>query len=46
MNGIDTARMTYEEALVEMNRKTESDYLNKYANKFINGHFREMNRES
>jgi hypothetical protein len=39
MTDIDTARMTYEEALVEMNQKQERDFLNRAANRVIMGHF-------
>lgn len=46
MTGIDTARLTYEEALVEMNHKTERDFLNRAQSRFVAGHFRDQNRES
>lgn len=45
MTGIDTARLTYEEALVEMNKKMERDFINRAANATVRAHFSE-NRES
>lgn len=41
MTGIDTARMTFEEALVEMNKKMERDYINRAMGKTIQAHFRD-----
>lgn len=40
MTGIDTARLTYEEALIEMNHKQERDFINRAADKVISSHFR------
>jgi hypothetical protein len=46
MRDIDTARLTYEEALAEMNKKQESDFLNRAAGRFVMSHFRDTTRES
>lgn len=40
MEGIETYRLTYEEALTEMNRKTQTDYINRVGNRFVSQHFR------
>lgn len=45
MTGIDTARMTYEEALVEMNHKMERDFITRAQNRVIQSHFSQRNRE-
>lgn len=38
--GIDTHRMTYEEALALAHRKIESDYLNDMQSGIVTAHFR------
>ncbi len=41
MDGIETVRLRFEEALVEMNKKQERDFLNRAANRFVGAHFRD-----
>jgi len=38
---IETHRMTYEEAVVIVNKMMESDYLNAQGDSFVAAHFRE-----
>lgn len=42
MSGIETHRLTYEQAVEAANRKTEADYLNAQQDKVLAAHFREL----
>lgn len=42
MSGLETHRMTYEEACVQANRNTEADWLNTTQNDLVQAHFREL----
>lgn len=41
MAGIETHRMTYEEALAIANQRMEADFINRAGENFIRAHFRE-----
>jgi hypothetical protein len=41
MQGIETHRFTYEEALARANRKTEADIINAQQERILAAHFRE-----
>jgi len=45
MTDIDTVRLTFEEAIDQMNKKMERDYLNRAADRVVSSHFQRMNRE-
>lgn len=40
MRGMETFKVTYEEALAEVNKKLQRDFINSAADKVINEHFR------
>lgn len=40
--GIETHRLTYEEAIETANRKIESDFLNAQQDRILAAHFREL----
>lgn len=42
MNGIETYRMTYEEALDAANKRLATNHVEKAVNAVIDGHFRAM----
>lgn len=44
MRGMETFRMTYEEALEQVNRKMQADFINKAADSFVDGHFKRQER--
>lgn len=41
MDGLETHRMTYEEALLEANRRMEANFLNAQQDSILAAHFRE-----
>ena len=43
MAGIETHRLTYDEAVEAMNRKMTGDYLGRAMDRIIDQHFRENN---
>lgn len=42
LSGIETYRLTYEEAMVEANKKVEADFINAQQDKILAAHFREQ----
>lgn len=44
LTGIETHRLTYEEAILAGNRKAEADYLNAQQGRVLEAHFREYRR--
>lgn len=42
LSGIETHRMTYEEAIQAANKRLEADHLNAQQDKFLAAHFREL----
>lgn len=40
MRGIETFRLTYEEALAESNKKSSRDYINAQGRDYISKHFK------
>ena len=41
LNGIETYRLTYDEAIQAANKKLESDFLNAQQDKILAAHFKE-----
>ena len=41
MHGLETHRLTYEEAIAAANRRMEADFLNAQQDKVLAAHFRE-----
>jgi hypothetical protein len=42
LTGIETHRLTYDEAIGEANRRSESDFLNAQQDRVLAAHFREL----
>jgi len=40
--GIETFRLTYEEAIAEANKKSEADFINAQQDRILAAHFREL----
>lgn len=44
MRDMETFRMTYDEAVRAVNDKLQRDFVNTYADRFIDDHFKRMQR--
>ena len=42
LSGIETHRLTYDEAIAEANKKTEADFINAQQERVLAAHFREL----
>jgi hypothetical protein len=42
LTGIETHRLTYDDAIAEANRKTEADFINAQQERVLAAHFREL----
>lgn len=42
MAGIETHRLTFDEAILEANKRSESDFLNAQRDRVLAAHFREL----
>jgi hypothetical protein len=40
--GVETFRLTYEEAIEEANKKSEADFINAQQDRILAAHFREL----